>query len=350
MPVSTRTQTKRAESALKTNKTRVTRSQSAKDQIIEWEYLGKEKSCNGLQHAKKGDFVHDDCNIQLPGSPCRFKSDNYFVLVKISNDGFLHGYYEYNGEKIPHKRSKTRIRKKNKKRKRFKDAVASSEVSNAPVVASSEVSSTPTVTPETSENFTPEDQFNVPPDVLSTSDPSRPAIAASPENLFFVPPAQVLTPYSRKSKPEKENPLTQEEFMECERGTPLHPPPTHPHNTPHPIHQHTGPNDLGKNETGQDMIYVLRAIRQQRRRCSYTYEGRVKGSRTSIPLSVRWLNENKMVSTWRSKTILQRPGYWYRVRVEKSDDQPKRSLHNWVRRQTLTYMGLSDKLDTFKFH
>ena len=99
--------------------TRVTRSQSEMGQTIEWEYAGKEKSCNGLQRARKGDFVYDDCKIELPGSPCRFKNDNYFVLVEISN-GLMHGYYEYNGEKIPHKRTPSHIRKKNRKRKRFK--------------------------------------------------------------------------------------------------------------------------------------------------------------------------------------------------------------------------------------
>jgi len=100
-----------------------------------------------------------------------------------------------------------------------------SEVSNTPA-ATSEDSNPPAVTPGTSENFTPENQFDLPPNVLCTSDTSGPATVTSPENRFFVPTEKPRTVYSRQAKPKVENPLTEEEFNATEAGThtPLHPP------------------------------------------------------------------------------------------------------------------------------
>ena len=101
MPAVTRTQTKKS--------VRATRSQSTEDQTIEWQYRGKEESFHGLQSAKQGDDVYDDCKIPLPNARSRFKRDNYFRLVKVTSDGFLLGVFKYKEEIYPHKRPSTHI-------------------------------------------------------------------------------------------------------------------------------------------------------------------------------------------------------------------------------------------------
>ena len=120
------------------------------------------------------------------------------------------------------------------------------------------------------------------------------------------------------------------------------------HNTH--TYQHTGPNTLGKTEGGeQDMIYMVRAIREQKGRTFWSFQGKVQGSREIEDVTLAWMNQNYMGPEWRAKTVFQRPGYWYKVEVNKTSDPDQRqgcTIGCVIK--ALTYSGLSEKVARFE--
>ena len=86
----------------------LTRLQKSK-KTIEWVYTGKTGSENLVQQVKEGDELVDDLSILLPGGSV--KPNSFFFFDKLEN-GSVYGYFDHNGKRIPHVRSRQHIRKR----------------------------------------------------------------------------------------------------------------------------------------------------------------------------------------------------------------------------------------------